>query len=179
MNFEQKYDFLRGLAKTYKVEAFVETGTYQGRMTDAMATHVSKIRTIELSPTLHAAAEALFAARADKDIKVLLGNSGEVLAEVLKEDGLGLPLIWLDAHWSAGNTAWISESKHTPVVDELQTIADSGVRAVVAIDDIRCFDGKNGYPSFEKLREIVHRLWPDATMTREDDAVWFVTSSCP
>lgn len=173
VNFEQKRRLLISLGEQHKCKSFVETGTYKAHMTRAMLAIYPVVRTIELSETLHKEAVELLK-EAPQDIQVLQGDSGELLAVALSDENVVEPLVWLDAHWSAGCTAWISATEHTAIVRELHALATCGKRAVVAIDDIRCFDGQNGYPKFERLCEIVRELWPTATITRVDDVVWFI-----
>jgi len=172
MNFCEKYTLLHRLMTDHKRESFVETGTYEAKMSLKMSDLTSNVRSIELSEKLHN--EALVQvkkAKKDGVITLILGNSAEQLPKAL--DGASKPLVWLDAHWSAGKTVRDDSGSDTPIVAELHALKEWGGDAVIAIDDLWCFNGKNGYPTFERLREIVRELWPTATLTRVDECVWF------
>ena len=84
MYFQQKLDLLKQLYATHKCDSFVETGTYEARMTLAMAVVCPIVRTIELSDKLHKEAQERVEAHVFKegyvpDVKLLLGNSGTML----------------------------------------------------------------------------------------------------
>lgn len=52
MNFSQKSALLKLLYDTKKCQSFIETGTYEARMTLFMTSVADVIRSIELSPKL-------------------------------------------------------------------------------------------------------------------------------
>ena len=176
MNFSGKHNLLCRLIRENGVESFVETGTYEARMALAMAEVVPDVRTIELSEQLHEENVARVERSPDVGAKITLicGHSAKELPRAL--EGAQRPLVWLDAHWSAGKTTRDESGSDTPVVEELRALKAAGAWAVVAVDDIRCFDGANGYPTVAQLGSLVHELWPEATMTREDDVIWFITT---
>jgi hypothetical protein len=146
------------LANKNMFKSFVETGTYRGDMLARISkkTSVNEILSIELSE--HLAAEAKFRFRKDTKIKVLQGDSGEVLLSITK--GLPQPaLFWLDGHYSGGITAHGKTT--TPIFAELQSIATSKRDTdVLLIDDIRLFNGHDGYPTLEELTDFIHVLNP-------------------
>lgn len=172
MRFDQKLAVLKRLASEHACKVFVETGTYEAKMAIAMAAVCGETRTIELDKSLHQ--EACRTVQSKKaNVKLYLGSSVLELPNAL--DGVENPLLWLDAHWSGGKTTRDDSGSDTPIVEELNVLKRLDVRGIVAIDDLRCFDGRNGYPTFEQLRELVRERWPSATLVREDDLVWFVT----
>ena len=176
MNFGQKSALLEKLYHETKCESFVETGTYEGRMVAyaVQAIGAKVVRSIELNE--HLAELATTAFRGFEHVKIVQGDSNVELVNVMSDPMVTRPLIWLDAHWSDGKTSRSSNGKDTPISEELQAIRDSGKACVIAIDDIRCFDGKNGYPTFDDLVETIQTFWPKATITRDDDAIWFEAS---
>jgi hypothetical protein len=173
MNFEHKSRLLKQLYTENACTSFVETGTYEGRMVDFICKDVkpSVVRSIELNETLTEQAIAKFSSK--KHVKIIQGDSNTELANVLADPVVVSPLIWLDAHWSDGKTSRSLNGKDTPILEELQAIQESRKSCVVAIDDIRCFDGKNSYPTLVELYAFVYVLWPGIDITRVDDAVWF------
>lgn len=176
MNFDQKSRLLKGLYAERSCSSFVETGTYEGRMTAYMLQHVrpTVVRSIELNEKLAELAAAKF--QLHTHVKIIQGDSNVELAKVLNDPTVVKPLIWLDAHWSDGKTSRSDNGKDTPISEELQAIKDSAKGCVVVIDDIRCFDGKNGYPTVQELHSVIETLWPGTATTRVDDAVWFEVS---
>lgn len=176
MNFQQKSELLKKLYHEKNCDSFVETGTYEGRMvTYALQSIQAKvIRSIELNESLAGLAASKFC---DHDhVKIVQGDSNIELVNVMADPLVVRPLIWLDAHWSDGKTSRSSNGKDTPISEELQAIKDSNKACIIVIDDIRCFDGKNSYPTFENLVETIQTFWPQSTaIVRVDDAIWFET----
>jgi hypothetical protein len=127
-----KVHAVRWHARHFGLRTFVETGTYHGDTTAAVADLFDRCVTIELSQHLHEAARARFAA-IDK-IECLRGDSAVLVREVVKNLS-GPALFWLDAHHSGGVTA---DSGHDPIRAELSAILGEDQRGhVVLIDDAR------------------------------------------
>ena len=145
--------------KQRKFEAFIETGTYRGDMLARVAkkSSIRQILSIELDEAL--ALEAQFRFRTNSRIEILIGNSGEVLRSACVE--LPQPaLFWLDGHFSGGVTALGDTT--TPIFAELQAIHScKRKKDLILVDDIRLFDGTDGYPTLEELIEVIHKLNPD------------------
>jgi len=142
---------VRSYLNSFSIGIFVETGTFLG---DTLA-HIAKTgvecASIELSPELHKTARNRF--HRYKNVRLLLGDSGEIVPELLKEINQPV-LFWLDGHYSAGVTA--SADIHTPVSAELSAILNHPIKNhVILIDDARCFDGTNGYPHLDELLRVV------------------------
>ncbi len=138
------------LARRFRTRIFVETGTYRGNMLEALKYRFDQLYSIELSQPLHEAARQRF--QGDRQIRLLQGDSGEVLPTVIAE--LQEPaLFWLDGHYSEGVTA--KGSKETPIQEELEHIFGSKVSGhVVVIDDARCFGSEPDYPTLEQVRDL-------------------------
>ena len=132
-------------AQEYKTTVFVETGTLFGDMTRAQRKRFHKLYSIELDDYLHRRAKKRF--RNCTRIKLLQGDSGEVIKRVLTE--ITEPtLFWLDAHYSDGITAHGDEN--TPIFKEIESILKHKLKEhVILVDDARDFNGSNGYPTFE------------------------------
>lgn len=136
----------------------IETGTFQGRATRALAEKFSRVFTIELSPELYREAKGNLAPFSH--VECLQGNSAEVLAQLLPtfpKDGQ--LFLFLDAHWSgdssvnwknsewkgygrdtahAGKSSAPSGPEQCPLLEELAAIAKhwSG-SAHILIDDTK------------------------------------------
>lgn len=113
----------------------VETGTFLGDSAEVLATAFGRCVTIEKSPELARQAQRRFQKRSE--ISVVPGSSRDHLPVVLT--GLGSPpFVWLDAHWSGGNTAGADDP--CPVLAEIAALAACFPgQAVVLIDDARIF----------------------------------------
>jgi glycosyltransferase involved in cell wall biosynthesis len=123
---------LRHHAKAFGTRVFVETGTFFGDTTAAVADLFERCYTIELSPELYAQAQKRFVGT--PHIVCINGDSGAELARVL-EDIHEPALFWLDAHASGGVTA---DGGVDPILQELGTIYRHRVKGhAVLVDDAR------------------------------------------
>ena len=129
----------------------METGTYLGDMVEAQKKQFKKIITIELGIELFNEAKKRFFN--DKNVRIVQGDSGKVLPDILK--GITEPAIfWLDGHYSEGITA--KGDKDCPIFEELNAIfCNSKYNHVLLIDDARCFIGKGDYPTIEELTDYI------------------------
>lgn len=123
---------LQHYAKDYELRTFVETGTYMGDTTAAIAPLFDRCFTIELSGELHARAVERFAKQ--PHVTCVRGDSGAVVGDILRR--IDQPaLFWLDAHHSGGITA---DAGYDPVLKELSSIFSHPIKGhVVLIDDAR------------------------------------------
>jgi len=137
--------------KQYAINEFVETGTYHGDTLSYIAKKKIQCTSIELSQQLYEAALKRFTGY--KNVRIVQGDSGQKLPELLKEIKNPI-LFWLDGHYSAGITA--GAEKHTPLSAELQAILSHSVKEhIILIDDARCFDGTNDYPPLDDLLRLI------------------------
>ena len=114
-------------------DVFVETGTFLGDTPWFLRKKVKQIITIEVHPPLADLATKRF--RNSKNIKVIQGDSGSVLAEVVPSLK-GKVRFWLDGHYSRGITGMSFEE--CPIFRELDAIR-LGCSAdwLLLIDDAR------------------------------------------
>jgi hypothetical protein len=120
-----------------------------------MQNEFESLYSIELSEELAEKAQKRF--KASSRISILQGDSGVKVAEILPQ--LQAPvLFWLDGHYSGECFVGLDVVKtakgvsNTPILKELGAILNNGIgRNVILIDDARCFDGTNGYPSYDGL----------------------------
>lgn len=159
--------------RDYKPIVFVETGTLFGDMTYAHRDRFQRLYSIELDDQLYERAARRF--QSYPHIHILHGNSGEKIAEVLRE--IDRPcLFWLDAHYSGGVTARGDEM--TPIIDEIRHILNHSVCGhVIVIDDARLFNGNDGYPTFRVLRDFVESIDNSCLTWIENDTITIVR--CP
>jgi len=154
-------------ALDYGCKTLVETGTQYGDTPWLFRNRFETIYTIELSPMLAAMARRRF--RKTLNIKVVEGDSGEVLEAILPELKFKT-LFWLDGHYSAGFTA--QADKDCPIFEELHSIAKfCPVPYVILIDDARCFGRDQDYPSLETLFTFVHQAMSGFAIKVEYDFI--------
>ena len=144
-------------ARRFSLDTLVETGTYLGEMIEATRNTFRKIYSIELSKVLCEQARKKFI-RFDH-IVIIQGDSAEALPSILVT--ITHPsLFWLDGHYSGGVTA--KGKKRTPVVQELRHILSHPIAGhVILIDDARCFNGKDDYPTMNQLKKLILKKHPD------------------
>lgn len=152
-NFENPHSYtkfraIKSMAYKTKSQIFIETGTYLGVTTDRCAPFFEKVYTIELDEHLAKQATNFLSRR--KNVEVIQGDALEVLADILQQQSTQNILIFLDGHFSCGETACGDFPE--PAIEELRIISRYKDRVnVVIIDDFRCFGEHIGYPSKSSL----------------------------
>ena len=151
-------------------DRFVETGTYLGWTTHAIASMGVTVDTIELAELHYKRAITHFGS--NPKIKCHFGDSTTVLPQILSD--LNEPAVfWLDGHFSGGDTAMGATA--TPISEELEALASHAIKGhVVLVDDIRIF-GDNGYPTAEWVREIGSRIVPGCEPILLNDSLILAT----
>ena len=104
------------------IDSFVETGTYRGDAIEVVKPYFKQCFSIEFSEEYYVHAAARF--QNDPSVTVLKGDSGIVLAEVVKRIGGRSILFWLDAHWCA-DESMTGEMSQCPLLRELASIGRS------------------------------------------------------
>lgn len=164
--------------------SFIETGTYLGNTTQAMRTIFDRVISIELSDELHAAAHERF--KGDSGVTLIRGDSANMIGEALACTKNTRPLIWLDAHWSGGNTA--KAGANTPILAEIKGIQQAGVTdTVILVDDVSYFwnvrpgfnvhDSIGGYPEIAGLMNELIRINPDFEIFVNADVMFAIPRS--
>lgn len=162
-----KQEILKGYASEYHLSILVETGTYMGEMVEALRGSFEKVYSIELSEKYAQRARRYF--HGQKNVKILQGDSGDVIATLIQE--IDKPaLFWLDGHWSADETA--RGTKSTPIIEELAHILRANdLRHVILIDDARSFGKAEDYPTMNELTNFVLSLRENVNIVTEDDII--------
>lgn len=162
-----KKNLIRTVARQYGTRVLVETGTNWGHTVASSLGSFDVIYSIELFDELYEKAVRRFARHSK--VKLRHGDSARELPRILEE--LGQPaLFWLDAHYSGDGTA--RADLDTPIIQELQTISRHRVsNHVILIDDARCFDGTNDYPTLGTCRELASEFWPCHEFAVVDDII--------
>lgn len=120
-----KAEFER-LIKKHSIERIVETGTYLGATTRQFAKMAKEVYTVEVKPEYYN--EAKISLAQTPNVVQFLGNSIHVLPRIINDLGVKQNvLFFLDAHWNDYN----------PLLEELKTIADAGIKPVIVIHDFK------------------------------------------
>lgn len=125
--------FLSLLKKEFNANSFVETGTLSGVTTTRAAKIFRNVYTIEFSRYYFENNKKLF--QKFSNIKAFLGDSGKMLNNILPRLHDKKPIIFLDAHYSGGNTG--KADTNTPLLNEISLIVKYCPEAVIIIDDLR------------------------------------------
>ncbi len=114
---------------------FIETGTYVGDgVQKAIDAGFQNIYSIELSTHFYKIASERF--KDYPNVHIFQGDSSEILEAVLQEID-GPATLWLDGHYSGGQTARGFEN--CPILKELAIIKNHHIKQhTILIDDIRC-----------------------------------------
>lgn len=169
-----KRALLRAVGREFGLRTLVETGTAAGETPYALRRDFRRIITIEVDSHLAAAARRRFQPYAH--LRVLHGDSGGLLPQVLAE--LDEPaLFWLDGHQMRVPTASGAQpgargERVTPVRAELAAIlAHPTSDHVVLIDDARLFTGHGDYPTLDEVQQLVRSQRPKWRFEVEDDVI--------
>lgn len=155
-NHLKKQNLIKQIQKERGLKIFVETGTNEGAMIDAVKNCFDQIYSIELDTDLFRKARDRFSS--EKHIQIFQGDSGAVLKTTL-ELITAPTLFWLDAHYSGGVTA--KADSETPVLKELDLIFGHPVKGhIVVIDDAWSFGTIKDYPSMAELKRFVKAKSP-------------------
>jgi len=145
---------------------YIETGTYRGDGIGHVADMYEQVHSVELSETWYRHCVDRF--KNYPNIHLHLGNSKTVLPELLAT--MPEPVtIYLDAHYSAGDTAMGDEIKYgrsgTPLLAELEILQKRSYNDIIIVDDTRLLGGfgcVNGGAGTEMWPSYLYD-WTDTT----------------
>ncbi len=150
-----KWNRLRSFCQKYKLEIFIETGSYYGLTIDKMINYFKNIHSIEIQHSLYKFNKLYY--KNKPEVNIHLGDSKNILPGILEklnnENKNVRILFWLDGHCSENETG-IGEN-YSPLEFELINIFKyENLLSIIIIDDYRLFDGVN-YPSLNKIKELI------------------------
>src|SRR6266566_3352015 len=154
MNFSNPHSYtkflvINKLRKSTGATVLIEAGTYRGITTTRCSSVFDKVYSIELDPTLAAAAKKYLSRK--KNVNVIQGDALQVIPELLENENLNRVLLFLDGHFSGSETG--RGHVPEPAAEELKTLSrhSERIRAIV-IDDVRSFGTE---PQFPKKSELL------------------------
>ena len=170
------------VTKLKQTRQYIETGCYLGNGLKEVAPHYTIVHSIELSDKWYNYNVDQF--KFHTNVKMHHGDSKKVLPELL--DSIREPVtIYLDAHFSGGNTAFGDEE--TPLLQELDLLAMRPYDDIIIIDDCRllgnkgqCGSGPNDpiYPTMQydwtdvTAEEIVNRMKEGYQVFSNENRQW-------
>ncbi|MEJ7676473.1 MAG: rRNA adenine N-6-methyltransferase family protein [Segetibacter sp.] len=173
-SYEVKRSALNDYKEKYGLDVLVETGTFTGDTVEYFKNTFKKVVSIELAEDLAKRAQKRF--KNDANVKIIKGDSGEALKELVEEINEPI-LFWLDGHYSSEffvGDEYIATAKsalNTPVEEELKTILSSRRDHVILIDDARLFNGTNDYPTINKVKKMVKKAGNSYSVIVNNDII--------
>ncbi len=153
--------------KQYSIQTLIETGTFYGDMVEANRKNAKKIISIELDERLYNRAKEKFSRY--KHIKIINGDSGEKLQEILQTIRERC-VFWLDSHYSGEGTA--KGSLETPIMQEIKAILNHSIPDhVILIDDASNFIGEKDYPELEEFKQYILKMKPNLLFYVKNDII--------
>lgn len=172
INFSIPKDLVLQFLEKRPIDNFIETGTFRGGTSFWAANHFQKVYTIEIDAELSksTASNPL----CPKNIEFLVGNSKEVLPQLMASGITGSCLFWLDGHWCSGGGG---KDEECPLLDELEAIK-SAQDSIILIDDARCFLGplpkphdSTHWPRIDQVFKKITETFPNHHFTIQDDVI--------
>jgi hypothetical protein len=152
----------------YHCSIFLETGTYLGDTLKVVRRYFDRVLSVELSEDLHN--QNLKRFKKYRNVFLWQGNSGKRMPEMLLMIVGERALFWLDAYYSGIGTA--KDENVCPIISELEAIAKHPRRDhCILIDDVSCFGQEEGYPSIEKVREMLLKINPAFQVQIDNDCI--------
>lgn len=171
-----KFRQIRALARRTGAKMLVETGTYLGNTTMRASYVFDKVITIELSPDLYLQASSYLAKR--KNVECIEGDATKVLPEVMARTDLQDVLVFLDGHFSGGDTAL--GDMQEPACLEIEMLGGHRDKiAAIIVDDFRLF-GMDGWPrKSELIRSVEDHFGTDFDLTVHMDQLLIWRKAIP
>lgn len=143
-----KFLVINSVRKNTGATVLIEAGTFRGITTARASSVFDRVYSIELDETLAAAATKKL--RTKKNVKVIQGDALQVIPQLLEDERLRDVLLFLDGHFSGGETA--CGDLPEPAAEELHTLRNYKDKiSAIVIDDLRSFGTEIGFPKKSEL----------------------------
>jgi hypothetical protein len=127
---------VEALKSALPLEAFVETGTFEGDTISRLLGTFAEIHSIEVAEGYFETAAARFAG--ESNVHLHHGDSRDVLAGLRRSLDAKSVLYWLDAHWCDAADVGGAELQ-CPLLGELAALDRLNSESAILIDDARLF----------------------------------------
>ena len=172
VSFSIPRELVRVFTEYKPIVNFVETGTHKGGTTFWAAKYFKQVYTIEIDEAMSKSTASV--PHCPTNIEFLVGNSKEVLPQLMERGLEGNCLFWLDGHWCFLGGG---EEEECPLIEELDAIRRLQ-NSILMIDDARCFLGKMPRPfkseQWPRIDEIFRKIsenFPNHRITLVDDVI--------
>lgn len=175
VNFSIPKSTVLRLCQFKPIDNFVETGTYKGETSFWAARYFKKVYTIEIDEKI--AHETSSRQDRPENLEFFVGNSKDLLPELMAKKIKGSCFFWLDGHWCFGAGG---KEEECPLLFELEAIK-SFQDSIIFIDDARCFLGplppphdSSHWPRIDQIFDLTRSLFPKHRFTIQDDVIMIV-----
>lgn len=151
-------------------KTFVETGTYLGGTAFRCSRVFERVYTIELDAAIAAKARRNLSSRSN--VRLIEGDAVPELRTLLERGDVDNAVVFLDGHFSGGETA-LGDAPE-PAVDAVELLGRHRDRiAAVIVDDFRTFGVEAGTPPKSQLIASIekHLPHPEFTLAIQNDQV--------
>lgn len=152
-----KFRNIKSLARRTGARTLVEAGTYRGVTAARCARVFERVYTVELDKAL--AAEAARYLTKCRNVEAIQGDALVIVPAILARQDVDDVLVFLDGHFSAGETALGDFSE--PAVEEIRLLGKyrSKIRGII-IDDFRGFGIFENWPTKSALLAALEEHFP-------------------
>jgi hypothetical protein len=150
------YEEFKKLIKKYKIKTVVETGTYHGKTTEALASICDNVYSIEINTELYN--EVYKKIKDNKRIKLFNMTTINFLKENIP-NFIQPILFFLDAHKMEReyNTFHLN-SINEPLLDELNIIGENKIKPIIVIHDFMVPEKYSGY-KYESIEPFLTKIY--------------------
>jgi len=181
IHFSLDSKLIEAIKKNLKPTIFFETGTYQGDTIAQQLNNFENIISVELADHLWEKASSRF--KHEQHVKIIHGNSPQVLAERHDQLSQASVVYWLDAHWClALGTA--GEKSQCPLLEELKAIVHLNGDSIIIIDDARLFlapplvpHDVSEWPQFNTIVKALYSISDEHELMVVNDVILYYPAS--
>jgi hypothetical protein len=146
---------------TQGIDICVETGTYLGGTTKRFSQMFKKVHTIEFLPENFEKAKQHL--QGCENVIQYLGDSAKTLPTVMKRIRAEKCFFFLDAHWQ----------NDCPLIDELNVIAQSNKKGIIAIHDWKVPNTDLGFDSYNGQDFTIEWIKPTLDKCFAKYRIWY------
>lgn len=165
------------ILKNYDI--FIETGLFDGENLSSLFLNgyfdgVESVYSIELNFQFIENVKNKYPHLINDKIKIVQGDSGFLLNDILKKNSPKKILLWLDAHYSSGDTSKSQHFGECPIFGEIEAINNLKIKPTIIIDDLGCFMNKtefyyDGWPDLETILQECQKIFDFEVFISERD----------